>query len=281
MNREKLIVVSVIVPLYKGEKYIESICTQCKKNALALKEDQGIELIFVCDFPEEIDLYREKISIFADNQEWKLLTHDHNMGIHYSRIQGLEAARGKYILFLDQDDHISDNCLADQLAHICDAAMVVGNGIYEQGDGSQFFYRWKILHETVKWKWCYLTIGNRITSPGQCLIRKDAIPTIWKETVMKVNGADDLFLWLILLEQKAKIVLNRNAVYIHRYTGENVSLEDSAMNESVLEFIGIARENGCIRNSILNALEKRVTTYSDSGIISMVVRLGKLVNRRK
>ena len=54
---------------------------------------------------------------------------------------------------------------------------------------------------------------------------------------MKTNGADDLFLWILLLEKSYKFAINKEALYIHKYTGENLSESEEKMTISSLEIV--------------------------------------------
>ncbi|MCU0339392.1 MAG: glycosyltransferase family 2 protein [Spirosomaceae bacterium] len=87
-------VVSVIMPVYNGEKYlkeaIESVLTQTY---------QSIELIVIndgsADSSEEIiQSYGERIIYLCQA----------NKGVGAARNVGIQAAKGEYIAFLDQDD---------------------------------------------------------------------------------------------------------------------------------------------------------------------------------
>ena len=49
---------------------------------------------------------------------------------------------------------------------------------------------------------------------------------------MENNGADDLFLWLLMLSRGAKITINPERVYTHVDTGRNVSADKLAMLRS-------------------------------------------------
>lgn len=96
---------SVIVPIYYGRKYIKTLINMVEKNAA--KVNGEIALLFVVDSLEEDikDLCKsEKIKI-------QIIQNKKNQGIHYSRVQGINQANGKYILMLDQDNKISDNFL--------------------------------------------------------------------------------------------------------------------------------------------------------------------------
>ena len=75
--------ISVIVPLFRGEKYISEIIRQVKSSYGRLDEDYKIELIFVNDDPEKKiskDFSRIDIKIFLYNL-------DYNHGIHGARLE--------------------------------------------------------------------------------------------------------------------------------------------------------------------------------------------------
>lgn len=90
--------VSVIVPVYRAEKYVEA-ATECLLHQ-TLRE---MEFVFVDDCGGDgsagvIEQYA------AQDPRIVLLRNDANHGAGYSRNRGIEAARGKYIAFFDIDD---------------------------------------------------------------------------------------------------------------------------------------------------------------------------------
>ena len=91
--------ISVIVPIYNAEKYLE----QCIESILA-QTIPGIQLVLVNDgatdgSPAIIERYaREHDGITVVNQE--------NKGLAGARIAGLKAARGRWIGWVDADDFV-------------------------------------------------------------------------------------------------------------------------------------------------------------------------------
>lgn len=217
--------VSVIVPLYKGKKYVEKIIDMMVMNA---KEAQiSLELLLVNDDPEQkICGYKSKdIKIMV-------LNNLSNKGIHFSRVNGLKKAQGEYILFLDQDDQINNLYIKSQLKQIGSADMVVCNGISES----------KAIYGTAKNQSCVCDLksmieSNHIISPGQVLIKRTSVPKEWMENILVNNYSDDYFLWLLMLCQKKKITINTEVLYTHVYTGENSSLDRKKMSRSVNELL--------------------------------------------
>lgn len=224
--------ISIICPLYKGKKYIENIVNIAVRNYDVARKQYKIylEVIFVNDY-----IY-EKIEVNKYNLKGikvKLIENEKNKGIHFSRVRGLEKAEGEYIIFLDQDDDISDDYIISQLSNIGECDAIVCNGI---NMGHKIYYSKKNM-KTVCEEREYLNGKNLIISPGQVLIRKDAIPTEWRNNLLKNNGADDYFLWMLMLLKKKKIEYNYDVLYKHNSTGENTSNNFKMMTESVNEMM--------------------------------------------
>lgn len=100
--------VSVVIPVYKTEKYViksvNSILTQAYKNLEVIIVDDGSPDACpkICDELKKTD---ERITVI----------HKENGGLSSARNAGIDAAHGEYILFLDSDDTLKDNALYDML----------------------------------------------------------------------------------------------------------------------------------------------------------------------
>ena len=94
--------VSIIIPVYKVEKYlsrcVESILKQTYKN---------IEIILVDDgSPDESPAICDD---FARKYKNINVIHKNNGGLSSARNAGLEICKGKYIAFVDSDDYVDSN----------------------------------------------------------------------------------------------------------------------------------------------------------------------------
>ena len=89
--------ISIIVPVFHGRKYIDSMIAQMEVCATACRGRCTLELLFVNDDPDEAigSLTSEKIKI-------RVMETNVNRGIHGARVYGLEQCTGDYVLFLDQ-----------------------------------------------------------------------------------------------------------------------------------------------------------------------------------
>lgn len=94
--------VSVIIPVYKAEKYIEKCCRSLFEQTL-----DDMEFIFVNDCtPDKCILIIQKI--LEDYPKRKsqvmLINHQKNTGVSKARQNGLNASTGEYIIHCDSDD---------------------------------------------------------------------------------------------------------------------------------------------------------------------------------
>lgn len=226
--------ISIITPFYLGERYIPHLQEMVNKNVLFLKRNGlniDVEFLIVNDSPQ-VTL---EINCRYDSFEYQVITYKTNKGIHGARTTGVKKAKGEYILFLDQDDEISDDFLYNQLSKIGDADVIVSNAWIETFDNKYKLYKNKYQMFKVTNIEMYTKTHNQIVSPGQCLIKKLAIPKEWIEYSTKNNGSDDLLLWVIMLARKNKFIINDELLYTHKYTGDNLSQNEKKMIDSTME----------------------------------------------
>lgn len=233
--------VSVITPFYEGDKYMEGYTKCLAANQKALERvGHELEVILVNDSP-----WKTLEAPEVEGQFIKVITNPENKGIHYSRVSGLSVAAGDYVMFLDQDDIIKDDALVKLLksAVSSKADVEVANASLEQSDGTSLLWYRNSAHKALIGDFkTYLRIGIQIISPGQCLIKKSSIPEFWTTHIMTKNGADDYFLWLLMLAKGQHFHYHDEALYIHKYTASNLSADTTVTDESVYDFIDILHD---------------------------------------
>ncbi len=222
-------ILSIIVPMYHGKKYLHSILDQIEACTKIIDEDVSVELILYNDSPDEKILMPTKKYMFSIT----IINADFNSGIHGARVQGLKHAVGEYVLFLDQDDKIAPAYLNKQLECIGHADAVVCRAIHNK----RFHYTDTHIFEKVITKDFMLRNWCPIVSPGQVLIKKEAIPALWTSNILKHNGADDYFLWLLMAAYNKRFALNQEVLFEHVMTGFNVSDDTNNMMDSESEMI--------------------------------------------
>lgn len=125
-------VVSVIIPVYKVEQYIQ----RCLESVIAQEcEDFSIECILIddCSPDHSMDIVEKQIeSYHGTGISFVILRHNVNKGLSAARNTGIRAAKGDFIYFLDSDDHIMENTLKSMLSYSSDypdVDMVMGNSL--------------------------------------------------------------------------------------------------------------------------------------------------------
>lgn len=105
------ILLSIIVPVFNVELYIEKCLLSCLKQDIPLSD---YEIIVINDgSPDNSLQIAEQVATRAKNMR---VISQPNGGLSMARNKGLFLAKGKYVWFVDSDDWIEENCLKDIVA---------------------------------------------------------------------------------------------------------------------------------------------------------------------
>ncbi|MBQ8364377.1 MAG: glycosyltransferase family 2 protein [Bacteroidaceae bacterium] len=100
--------VSIIIPVYKTEKYIrnclDSILAQTYTHWEAILVDDGS--------PDDSGLICDEYA--AKDMRFRVI-HQKNRGVVNARNNGINVANGEYLAFIDSDDYIEDNMLEEMV----------------------------------------------------------------------------------------------------------------------------------------------------------------------
>ena len=103
--------VSVIIPIYKVEAFIERCATTLMEQTL-----REVEYIFVDDATPDssIQVLEEVVTRYPERKEQvHIVHHGTNKGLPAARNTGLALATGEYILHCDSDDYVEPTLLED------------------------------------------------------------------------------------------------------------------------------------------------------------------------
>lgn len=114
--------VSIIIPVYNKEKYIEKCLTSIQHQSY-----RNIEVICVDD--GSVDHSFEICSNFAREDKRLHVLHQENKGAAESRNIGLDIARGEYVTFLDADDTFDER----MIEKACNEALHTGADVVVWG----------------------------------------------------------------------------------------------------------------------------------------------------
>lgn len=92
--------VSIIVPIYNVEQYIE----ECL-NSIYNQELADFEVLCIDDKGNDKSIEKVRKFVSINNiTNLKIIEHNENKGVSEARNTGIKNAKGKYICFLDSDD---------------------------------------------------------------------------------------------------------------------------------------------------------------------------------
>lgn len=208
-----MIELSVVIPIYKVEKYIRELLDSIIFQSEFLNR---IEFIFVDDgSPDKsIEIVKQKIHAF-DNVR---IIEQKNSGLSVARNNGYEIAQGKYVWFVDSDDKLlphafqllfevmSDNPKADVFATFLE--------VYdESGRLGTYHEKWKKIN--VNTGKDYLKMNYPQGAIQRFIFKKDFLQNNNLFFYPGILHEDDLFGFQMLYLANKVVILNQ-PIYIYR-----------------------------------------------------------------
>lgn len=101
-----MIKISLIIPVYNVEQYLEKCLNSCVEQDIPLDE---YEIIVINDGSKDNSL-SIALQFEKEYENIKVFSQE-NQGLSAARNKGLSLAKGEYVWFIDSDDWIQNNCL--------------------------------------------------------------------------------------------------------------------------------------------------------------------------
>lgn len=119
--------VSIVVPVYNAADYIKETIESVKSQTF-----ESWELILVDDCSTDNSVL--VIEEFLDDERIRLIKNSRNLRAALSRNKGIEAAKGRYLAFIDADDIWKKEKLEKQLEFMREKDVAFSFTAYEFGD---------------------------------------------------------------------------------------------------------------------------------------------------
>ena len=127
---------TIIIPVYNVEKYLE----RCLKSVLHQKTNYSYNVIIVNDCSPDNSI--RIIERYQDDPLVTVIHHETNRGLSAARNTGLCKAQGKYVMFVDSDDFLTENAVEDLMKSAYRySADVVQGGYYDIDDADKLLNR--------------------------------------------------------------------------------------------------------------------------------------------
>lgn len=205
--------VSIIVPIYKVERYIE----QCAESVLG-QTYGDIQFIFVDDGTPDTSIQKLNALIdsrFAGLKDRIIVIHKENGGLPQARLTGLQHATGDYVLHVDSDDWLEPDAVEKLVrkAEETDADVVYFYVRKEKGEGRSHVSKDKVYTDPKAFSkdvFCNKAHGY--------VVNKFARRSCYREDLFypKGNMHEDMVLMGQLLFYCKKVVLLPEALYHYR-----------------------------------------------------------------
>lgn len=208
--------VSIIVPVYKAESYVE----KCVHSLYSQTLDE-LEYIFVDDYSPDrsIDVIFKVLEEYPGRKsQVKVIRHETNLGVGQSRQDGMDAATGEYIIHCDPDDWV-ETCMYEIMyskAKTTNADIVICDYILETKNASRLISQKptgllpnEVLSNLAKGK-IYGSFWNKLVK----------VTTISENNIHLLPGlnvCEDLFFFLQLLKKDITIEYLPSGLYHYDY----------------------------------------------------------------
>lgn len=225
MNKSSL--VSVIVPVYNTEKYLQKCLDSIMKQ-----EYYNLEIIIIDDgSTDKSGIIADE---FADKDNRIVVFHKKNGGVSFARNIGIKHATGKYITFVDADDMIHKKFILN----IINSMLITGADItttekaMNSISGEEFLLNivnQDIVYKEYTPKEALLALyGGKLEKGGNgCQIFKLSFlrkNKLLYDTSMSISEDFDFFARAILVSNK--IIVDHRDMYFYRRNVDSVTHED-------------------------------------------------------
>lgn len=198
---------SIIIPVYNGEKTIK----QCIESIIKNTNSDKIEIIIINDGSN--DNTSIILKEFSDIDKRIIVYNNSNHGVSYSRNYGLENASGKYIMFVDADDYLSEDWFDIIEKDINKNLDII---YYSNQDIDYNMKKEMIIEEIMELNGKH----NYFPCPFSKILKKEKIANL-KFTEDIINGEDMLFNLEMILKAEKYAVFNKSFYNYRIYNGSS------------------------------------------------------------
>lgn len=213
--------VSIIIPLYNAEKFID----ECLKSCVA-QTYPNVEIVIIND--GSTDGCGAIANRYAENDKRVNYFTQENKGVARTRIAGIEASHGEYITWVDSDDFIAENTIERMVTEAIrsDADMVFIDFYRLMSDGSKIEHRINPKKTVIKNGIDFLETEDTKNYMCGKLYRREVSLNLVPQTV---NVCDDYYFNLQILPKCKKVAYLNLHMYFYRCNPDSIMNDHSKL----------------------------------------------------
>lgn len=169
---------SIVVPYFNCGAYVYACLDSLDK--LIAKTAFSIEVIVVDDFnePKQVNMLESVIGILKNTHHFKVVRPEQNLGLSDARNFGVSHAQGEYVFFLDSDDYINTNHLAQVLEVL---RAVNTDAIYFDSHTFETEHNWRQMNQFSFEPRCVVSVNDGVVAS----YLKDCTFYAWRFVIKK------------------------------------------------------------------------------------------------
>lgn len=246
--------ITVIIPIYNVEKYIERCANSLFEQTLS-----DLEYIFVddCSSDNSLELLSDIISCYPNRKnQIKIIKHLENKGAAVARSNGLKIATGDYIAYCDSDDWVANNTyeLLLEKAEQTNADIVYCNFNMVYYDKILEYDNLQLINDKKDFLRTYMTTGW--TSLCNLISRRNLYVDNNLDFSDKFSYCEDFYLSVKLMFFSEKIEKVNKYLYYYNRENESSLLHNNktkAREDELIcynEMIDFFKSQGCLDDYI-------------------------------
>lgn len=257
--------ISVIVPVYNVENYIEKCLLSIKNQSL-----KDFECLIIDDGSKDNSI--DKAHRLIDDDVRFTIYHKENGGLSDARNYGMDLAIGDYLCFVDSDDYIDEDMLEKvyEVAKENDSDITCFDFIYEYEDGHQEFS-----------KGGYKEISNYQEDKDLLFIIHSANNKIFKRTFME----NKRFIYGLSYEDLASIPgwigQANNVTYIDKAFYHYMQRDNSISHSYDLRIFDIYKALDNIKKELNLNSEDINEFYIKQCLIALTLKIREIEDKKK
>lgn len=244
--------ISIIIPVYNVEKYLE----QCIESMLN-QTYRNLEIILVDD--GSTDSSASIMRRYAEMDPRIINIFKENFGAPSARNRGIDIATGKYMMFFDSDDELYEDAIQNMVNNIQDADMIMGNWNNIDLDsniiGLLDVFNNQVYDDEKEVK----KLVTNAPFPGNKLYKSDIIKNN-KIYFDNVKIGQDLNFYIKFIYYSKKIVTIQDLIFKYRITSNSIT---RTYNFNIFDIVNAIEKAD-------NFLRKKEGNSLDNDIINML-----------